>query len=236
MKRQELANQEKKKSPRLKILVTAGPTCEDLDPVRFLTNRSSGRMGYALAGEASARGHEVVLVSGPVHLEPPSGVRVARVRTAAEMLEACEAEFAGCQAALLAAAVADYRPVRTSSHKIKKSQNSFMLELTRTEDIARRLGQRKGNRVIVGFALESAASRVNAERKLADKNFDAIVLNGPETFGAGRIRAELLLARDIKRAHGWQTLGTMTKAELASLILDLVESRVPDGRGPGRRP
>jgi phosphopantothenoylcysteine decarboxylase/phosphopantothenate--cysteine ligase len=177
-------------------------------------------MGYSLAKAAAGRGHEVVLVSGPVSLPPPSSVRTVRVRSAAEMLEACLADYAESQATLLAAAVADYRPVWRSPHKLKKSQAIVTLELERTEDIARHLGQSKGSRVLVGFALESEQGRVNAERKLADKNLDAICLNGPETFGAERIRAEIL-----ERGQPWRTLEPTSKSELARIILDLVERR-----------
>ena len=212
----------------MRILVTAGPTCEDIDPVRYLTNRSSGKMGYAVAEAAARRGHEVVLVSGPTALSPPLGVEFVSVRSAAEMLEACLGEFPRCQAAVLAAAVADYRPASPSPVKIEKGEGPLVLRLERTEDIARRLGETKGERFVVGFALESGRGRGNAERKLAEKNFDAIVLNHPETFGSERIRAEILT-----RESGWSKPLDLTKAELASRILDLIEdSLATRQRGP----
>ena len=206
----------------MRILVTAGPTCEDLDPVRYLTNRSSGRMGYAVAEEAVRRGHDVVLVSGPTHLEPPLGTRLIAVRSAADMLAACLAEFDACDAAILVAAVADYRPAELSPQKIKKSAADLVLRLARTEDIARRLGAVKTRQVLVGFALESSEGHANAERKLEAKNLDAIVLNHPDAFGAGTIRAELLV-----RDQPWGEPGRLSKPELAARVLDLVEQRVP---------
>jgi len=206
----------------VRILVTAGPTCEDIDPVRYLTNRSSGKMGYAVAEEAARRGHDVVLVSGPTALAPPRGVEFVGVRSAADMLEACLREFEGCQAAVLAAAVADYRPARYSPVKLEKGDGPLVLRLERTEDIARRLGAIKGERFVVGFALESGEGRRSAERKLAEKNFDAIVLNHPETFGSERVRAEILT-----RGGRWTGPIDLTKAELAGRILDLIEGARP---------
>lgn len=208
----------------MRILVTAGPTCEDIDPVRYLTNRSSARMGYAVASEALGRGHKVVLVSGPTALAPPEGARLVPVRSAADMLAACLREFETCQAAVLAAAVADYRPASYSPLKLEKTEGPLVLRLERTEDIARRLGSMKGERFAVGFALESGEGRLNAERKLAEKDFDAIVLNRPESFGSERIRAEILT-----RGGRWSEPAELTKAELASRILDLVEASQQTG-------
>jgi len=202
----------------MRILVTAGPTCEDLDPVRFLTNRSSGRMGYAVAAEAAARGHETILVSGPTALDPPEGTRLVPVRSAADMLDACLAEFDACDAAVLVAAVADYRPAETSPHKLKKSDDDLVLRLARTEDIAKRLGQSKTRQVLVGFALESEDGRANALRKLEAKNLDAIVLNAPDTFASDRIRAEIL-----QRDGSWGDVLHVTKSELAARLLDFIE-------------
>jgi len=203
----------------MRILVTAGPTCEDLDPVRFLTNRSSGRMGNAIAAEAVARGHDTLLVSGPTALEPPPGARCVPVRSAADMLDACLADFDSCDAAVLVAAVADYRPAELSDHKIKKADD-LVLRLARTVDIAKRLGQRKTRQVLVGFALESDDGRANALRKLESKNLDAIVLNSPDTFGSDRIRAEIF-----ERGGAWGQAQHLSKLDLAKLVLDFIESR-----------
>jgi phosphopantothenoylcysteine decarboxylase/phosphopantothenate--cysteine ligase len=209
----------------MRILVTAGPTCEDLDPVRYLTNRSSGRMGYAIATEAARREHDVILVSGPTALQPPAGVRFVSVRSAADMLEVCLKEFGQCDAAILVAAVADYRPAEYSAEKIKKEDGDLVLRLARTEDIAERLGAIKGPRVLVGFALESGEGHENALRKLESKNLDAIVLNHPDTFGAEAIRAEILV-----RGESWGEPSRLSKPGLAALVLDFVEKRVRAAR------
>jgi phosphopantothenoylcysteine decarboxylase/phosphopantothenate--cysteine ligase len=205
----------------MKILITAGPTCEDIDPVRYITNRSSGRMGYSVAAEALSRGHEVVLVSGPTRLDPPAGADLRPVRSAGQMCEACLEVFEDCDAAVLVAAVADYRPAEPLAEKIAKSHGELTLRLVRTEDIARRLGQRKGRRVLVGFALETAAHRARAESKLDAKNLDAVVLNDPATFGAEQIEAELLV-----RGEGWIAETRGTKLQLSGQILDLLERLV----------
>ncbi|MCD8102391.1 MAG: bifunctional phosphopantothenoylcysteine decarboxylase/phosphopantothenate synthase [Alistipes sp.] len=182
---------EKKKSLRgIKVLVTAGPTVEPIDPVRYISNHSTGKMGYAIAGELARRGAEVVLVSGPVALEAPGGVELVRVGTAREMYDAAVGAFeaaAGCRAAVLCAAVADYTPSEYSATKIKKSpaQDCMELRLEKTRDIAAALGAVKGGRVIAGFALETDNEAENARRKLAAKNMDFIVLNSLRDPGAG---------------------------------------------------
>lgn len=211
----------------MRILVTAGATCEDIDPVRYITNRSSGRMGYAVAAAAAEAGHEVVLVSGPTALPCPPGVRRIDVRSADDMLAACLAEFPACEAVVLVAAVADYKPAEFSPAKIKKSDADLTLRLTRTPDVAARLAEIKGDRVIVGFALETDAGRSNAEKKLKAKGFDAIVLNSPATFAADEIAADLLV-----RGRPWETLGNMTKPQFAERISQLVQQLVtprPEG-------
>ena len=204
----------------MRILITAGPTCEDIDPVRFITNRSSGTMGYAVAAEAARRGHEAILVSGPTALEPPEDVETVPVRSAADMLAACIERFERCDAAILVAAVADYRPAEYSPQKVKRDDGDLVLHLARTEDIARRLGALKTRQILIGFALESDEGHASAEAKLAAKNLDAIVLNHPDTFGSGEIRAEILT-----RAGGWGPPERLTKPELAARILDLVEEQ-----------
>lgn len=202
----------------MRILVTAGPTCEDLDPVRFLTNRSSGRTGYTIAGEAARRGHDVICISGPTALPDPEGVTVVHVRSAADMLAACLEHFPSSQAAILTAAVADYTPAEVSPTKIKKSGDDLTLRLVRTVDIAEQLGQMKADRVIVGFALESPPSRDAAEAKYDAKNWDAAILNDPATFGSDTITAELL-----RRDSGWTDMGSLSKAAFAAALIDTVE-------------
>ena len=208
----------------MKILITAGPTCEDIDPVRFISNRSSGRTGYAIAAEAARRDHEVVLVSGPTSLEPPPSVRIVNVRSAADMLAACLQEFDNCGAAVFVAAVCDYKPVDYSPAKITKGADDLLLPLTRTDDIAERLGQAKTNQFLVGFALETDDGHAAAERKLRSKNWNAVVLNHPDTFGGEHIGVELL-ARDAS----WDNLGQVTKAAFASKLLDAIERHPQTG-------
>jgi len=167
------------------VLVTAGPTQEPLDPVRFISNRSSGKMGYALAEAARARGAEVVLVSGPVALGPPAGVKVVRVRTAVEMREAVLAHLEWASIIVKAAAVADYHLARVPEHKMKKTAARLSVELDPTPDILAELGQRKGDRLLVGFAAETQNLVGEARRKLASKGCDLLVGNRVDREGVG---------------------------------------------------
>lgn len=170
-----------------KILITAGPTYEPLDPVRFIGNRSSGKMGVALADEAARRGAKVTLVLGPSRLSPrESRVAVISVQTAEEMQRAALAEFADTDIGILAAAVADYRPREAAEHKIKKTGDTLRLELVKNPDIAASLGSKKlSGQLLVGFALETEDELANAQSKLEKKNFDLIVLNSLRDEGAG---------------------------------------------------
>jgi len=175
----------------MRILITAGPTREALDPVRYLSNRSSGKMGYALAEAAVEAGHEVVLVSGPVSLAKPAGVEVIAVESAREMFEAVQKSIAGCDAAIFAAAVADYRPVSVSEQKIKKTGERLVLELERTEDIlgsARSVFGFRG--VLAGFAAESEKLVEHAREKLERKGCDVIIANDITQPGIGFDSAE----------------------------------------------
>jgi phosphopantothenoylcysteine decarboxylase / phosphopantothenate---cysteine ligase len=170
-----------------KALVTAGPTYEAIDPVRFVGNHSSGKMGIAIAKELAARGARVHLVLGPTPLDPGvPGVTVQRVVSAAEMFKACVDEFAGADIAILSAAVADYTPVEKATEKIKKTEDRLTLELSRTKDILKTLGgQKKKGQLLVGFALETSGGRDYALGKLQSKNADLIVLNSLNDEGAG---------------------------------------------------
>ncbi len=167
------------------VLVTAGPTCEDLDPVRFLTNRSSGKMGYALAEAAARRGARVILVSGPVKIEPPDTVEVVAVRNAEEMHRAVLARAAECTVVIKAAAVADFRPVAPQSKKIKRAAGRLTLELEPTPDILADVAREKGARILVGFAAETDRMVENAREKLARKGVDMVVANDVTAEGAG---------------------------------------------------
>lgn len=179
---------------RLKILITAGPTREYLDSVRFISNASSGRMGYAIARAAARRGHLVTLVSGPVELRSPSGVRVMAVTSAADMARAAKRAFRTADAAILVAAVSDYRPIRRVLRKRAKSRRGLTIRLVPTDDIAETLGRVKGRRVTIGFALEDHAGRAHAEDKLRRKRFDAILLNRPSNIGSELAAFEYLVS------------------------------------------
>lgn len=170
----------------MRFLITAGPTREPIDPVRFLSNRSSGRMGYALAEAALQAGHEVVLVSGPVSLAAPQGAALVKVETARQMYEAVQAHLAGCAAAIFSAAVADYRPAQIAAEKMKKTSASLTLELERTEDILGAARSTFGFRgFLVGFAAETQHLIEHAQDKLARKGCDMIVANDVSQAGIG---------------------------------------------------
>jgi phosphopantothenoylcysteine decarboxylase/phosphopantothenate--cysteine ligase len=169
-----------------KVLITAGPTYEPIDPVRFVGNHSTGKMGVALAQEMKSRGAIVTLVLGPTDLSfDLSGIEVQRVKTAAEMYEVCINRFEEADIAVMSAAVADYTPVETATEKIKKANGHLTLELTKTKDILRSLGEVKKKQILVGFALETHHEKENALKKLNEKNADLIVLNSLQDAGAG---------------------------------------------------
>jgi len=203
------------------ILVSAGPTCEDLDPVRFIRNRSSGKMGYAVAEAAAKRGAKVILVSGPVNLETPAGVERVNVRTAEEMRHAIVQRFADASIAILAAAVADYRPAQPRAEKIKKGSAPLAVSLEPTTDILAEIAKQKGSRIVVGFAAETDHVAENARKKLTSKNADLIVANDVTAEGAGFDRdtnVVTLFSRDGRDL----ALPKMPKSEVAQRILDEV--------------
>lgn len=169
----------------LRLLVTAGPTREAIDPVRYLTNHSSGKMGYAIAEQAAKRGAEVILVSGPVQLAVPHGVKRIEVLTAQEMYEAVLAHFDWCAAVVKAAAVADYRPAQVAEQKVKKGEGDWQLTLVRNPDILAELGRRKQGQILVGFAAETNDIEQNALGKLSRKHLDMIVANDLTEAGSG---------------------------------------------------
>jgi phosphopantothenoylcysteine decarboxylase/phosphopantothenate--cysteine ligase len=208
----------------LKLLVTAGPTCEDIDDVRCITNRSSGRMGLAVAAEALRRGHQVELVLGPTELEPPAGARVTPARSAEDMLRECRALFPDCAAAVMTAAIADYRPAERFSGKMKKSDGEVVIRLVPTPDVSVVLGEiKQPGQVIVGFALESsdpAEARRHAEAKMAAKKQDFAVLNGPAALGALESEVSFLAA-----GGGWSEPEKLSKAAIAGCILDFIEEQ-----------
>ena len=171
----------------MKVLITAGPTYEPIDPVRFIGNHSSGKMGIAIAEEFAKPVNEVVLIKGATNLNPVNqSIKQVKVQTAAEMFDACAQYFSWADVIVFAAAVADYTPKFKSEIKIKKKDDEFLLELIKTKDIAAELGkQKKANQLIVGFALETDNEEANAKEKLKKKNFDFIVLNSMRDKGAG---------------------------------------------------
>jgi phosphopantothenoylcysteine decarboxylase / phosphopantothenate---cysteine ligase len=171
----------------LKVMITAGPTREAIDPVRFISNHSTGKMGYAIADEFCSRGADVTLISGPVHIKTQHArIRMIQVTTAAEMYEACCLHFPESNIAVLSAAVADYTPKFVASQKIKKKEHEFSIELVKTVDIAAELGKRKRpGQKMIGFALETENELENARGKLHSKNLDMIVLNSLQDPGAG---------------------------------------------------
>ena len=205
----------------LRVLVNAGPTHEAIDPVRYIANRSTGKMGYAIAEAAARRGAEVTLVSGPTSLPTPAGVRRVDVESAAQMHDAMLAEFAAADAAICSAAVADYAPAAPADHKLKKSREHLgAIALTETADILADLCAAKGERTVVGFAAETDDLLAHAREKLAHKGADLIVANDvsrPEsTFGADTNRVALV------SADGVEQLETMPLADVANAILDAV--------------
>ncbi len=217
----------------MKLLVTAGPTREFIDPVRFVSNRSSGRMGYALAEVAARRGHDVTLVSGPVSIGPPRGVRLVCVVSALDMLHAVEGCFEGCDGLIMCAAVADWRPREVAPRKLKKHGALPALEWVPTPDILSALRPRKGRRVVVGFAAETDNLLSEARAKLDRKGLDLIVANDVSQPDAGfevATNRVVLVTRDAPPV----ALPLMSKAAVAERILDWIEARpAPPGAPRG---
>lgn len=205
-----------------RFVVTAGATIEPIDPVRYITNRSTGKMGYALAGELARRGAGVTLVSGRTQLPVPFGVERVEAESAAEMYEAAVAAFEGADGGVMCAAVADYTPATVADRKIKKSDGDLAIPLKRTKDIAAELGRRKGGRLLVGFALETDHEGENAAAKLEKKNLDFIVLNSLRDAGAG-FGVDTNRVTLIDRS-GEERLPLMTKSEVAERIVDKMEN------------
>jgi len=211
------------------LLITAGATREELDPVRYITNHSSGRMGYALAQAARQRGARVILISGPTCLEPPPAVELVRVESACQMREAVMARVADCSVVIKAAAVADYRPVLRSGDKLKKQGERLTLELEKNPDILAELGQLEKRPLLVGFAAETSDLQTNAAVKLAAKNLDMIVANDVSQEGAG-FNVTTNIARLLYRDGRVEPFGLMSKQQLAELILDRVLELLQDKR------
>ena len=221
---EELLREKKKTLSGKRFVVTAGATIEPIDPVRFISNHSSGKMGYAIAGELARRGAEVTLVSGRTALPAPPDVRRVDVFSAAEMYDAATAAFDRADGAVMCAAVADYTPAEPADRKLKKGDGDLRIVLRRTRDIAAALGARKGDRLLVGFALETDHEADNARAKLEKKNFDFIVLNSLRDAGAG-FRGDTNKVSLIDRA-GRTDLPLMSKTEVAARIADRIEEEL----------
>ena len=217
----ELLTEKKKTLCGKRLIVTAGATIEAIDPVRFISNHSSGKMGYAIAGELAARGATVTLVSGRTALATPPGVERVDVLSADEMYDAAVRAFDEADGAVMCAAVADYTPAEVSETKIKKGDGELFIRLRRTRDIAAELGARKGGRLLVGFALETHDEEAHAESKLERKKFDFIVLNSLRDAGAG-FRGDTNKVTFIDRA-GHEELPLLSKREVAARIADRIE-------------
>ena len=210
---------------KLKFIITAGPTREYLDPVRFITNASSGKMGYACAAAAQRRGHNVILFSGPVEQKNPKVGKQIVVTTSAEMDQAVREYYETCDCVIMTAAVGDYKPKHTSRYKIKKQQDELHLELVRTKDILAGLGKRKRDQILIGFAVQDRTARSHAKRKLLEKNLDAIVVNSPSAFGADKTDVEILT-----RDRDWQVFPAVTKTRLATHLVRLAENLIQTRR------
>ena len=204
----------------MRFLITAGPTREPLDPVRYLSNRSSGKMGYAIAAAALAEEHEVTLISGPVALAPPSGAHLVRVTTGDEMFAAASAQFPLCDVFVMCAAVCDYRPAHYVSQKMKKRPR-FSLELESTRDILASLTSEPHDAFVVGFAAETDALIANAQRKLIEKNCDMLVANDVSRADIGMDADENELLIFSKNASP-KKLSRQKKTELARALLKII--------------
>ncbi|MGA1204948.1 MAG: phosphopantothenoylcysteine decarboxylase [Opitutales bacterium] len=215
------------KASPIRCLVSAGPTREFFDPVRFLSNPSSGKMGYALAEAAARRGWEVELISGPVSLPNPENVRVERVVTGQEMFEAISRRFPDCDVLIMTAAIMDYRPKVVADHKIKKYELEMVIEMEPVTDVLATVAREKDHQLVVGFAAETNDLVSNAMKKLQSKNADFIVGNliGGARSTFGRDDNEVVV---ISRKNEPVRIGPLPKPELASRLLDLFEPRMRD--------
>ncbi|NMA92575.1 MAG: bifunctional phosphopantothenoylcysteine decarboxylase/phosphopantothenate--cysteine ligase CoaBC [Firmicutes bacterium] len=218
----------KKDFSGIPVLVTAGPTREPLDPARFLSNASTGLMGYSLARAFAERGAKVILISGPVSLPPPLGVKLVPVVTAAEMYRAVLEYYPGCRVVVKTAAVADFRPSMAAPEKIKKEQAGLTLSLAPNPDILKKLGEEKGDRLLIGFAAETGQLVEKAKRKLAQKNLDLIVANDLTVPGAG-FASPTNQVTLIDAAGRVEELPLMEKEALAHRLLDRIRERLTRG-------
>lgn len=207
------------------FIITAGPTIEPLDPVRYLTNYSSGKMGYAIAKEASRRGAKVTLVTGPTNLDIPQGVEAIRVNTTREMLEAIKSRFKECDVLVKAAAPLDYRPNIVSDHKIKKDESTLKMSFVKNPDIAYEFGKIKGKKIIIGFAAETKDVIENATKKIKKKNFDFIVANNVAEQDAG-FRGDTNVVTILDGKDNIEKHAKMSKDQLSGVIIDKITTLI----------
>jgi phosphopantothenoylcysteine decarboxylase/phosphopantothenate--cysteine ligase len=203
----------------VRFLITAGGTREYIDPVRFISNASSGKVGCSLARAALRRGHKVTLITCPTALSPPKGVKVINVETSGQMFQAVKKSFPRCDCLIMAAAVSDYTPERTSAIKLKKGKAAMTIKLKPTKDILAWAGKNKKHQTVIGFALEDKALRANAEKKLRDKNLDMIIANSTSAIGADTSTVHIKTP-DSK----WTKITKATKAAIAAKIIRQAES------------
>lgn len=201
----------------MKILITAGGTREYIDPVRFISNASSGKMGYALAREAIKAGHKVTLITAPTALRKPAGAQIVEVETSAEMFDAVKKNFPKCKCLIMAAAVSDYKPAKTEKTKIKKANAQLSIKLKPTQDILKWAGRnKKKDQILVGFALEDKNLIANAENKLKQKKLDMIAANQPSAIEANKSTVHIKT-----KNTGWITLTQKTKQTTAKKIIQI---------------
>jgi len=210
----------------MRFLITAGGTREYIDPVRFISNASSGRMGYALARAALKAGHKVTLITAPTALREPRGVKVIKVETAAEMFQAVKKQFKNCHCLIMAAAVADYTPSRPAKVKIKKTAKSLTIKLKPTADILKWAGKHKTKgQILVGFALEDKALLPRAEKKMMEKNLDMIVANAPAAIGVETTNVHIKAVET-----GWIQVNSVTKTAIAKKVITMIGRKRNRGR------
>lgn len=201
------------------FLITTGGTREYIDPVRFISNASTGKMGYALARAAIAAGHKVTLITAPVSLQAPARAKLVKVETSAEMFEAVKKYFDKCHCLIMAAAVSDYTPVRPSKTKIKKSGTNLTIKLKPTPDILKWAAKHKKNRIVAGFALEDKAIRSRAEKKLKEKNLDMIIANTAAAIGAENSAIHIKTP-----SSKWEQIGPAAKPLIAKKMISLIQN------------
>jgi phosphopantothenoylcysteine decarboxylase/phosphopantothenate--cysteine ligase len=207
---------------KLQFLITAGGTREYIDPVRFISNASSGTMGYELARSALLAGHNVTLITAPTNLDTPKGAGVVKVKSAGDMFEAVKDKFGGCDCLIMTAAVSDYTPAKPARRKMKKSPGAITLKLKPTQDILKWAGtHKKRNQVVVGFALEDRDIKAGAGRKLRDKKLDMIVANTPAAIGSRRCEVWIK-----KAGEKWRQLAEAPKKHIASRLIRLIEQSI----------